>query len=181
VARPTKLTETVAADIALAVADGATFKAAAGRAGVGERTYREWMARGRSERERLEAAQRELALLPKRARSAAAKKAKQAMQRAAQPRATELPFLDLLERAERADDTAQVRAVAQITAAGATDWRAAAWLLERRDPANYSARSRVAVEGAGAPVKLAVGSDDRGVSDAAREFLRSHTASTPSA
>lgn len=45
------------------------------------------------------------------------------------------PYRQLAERVERARATARVRAVAILSKASETDWRAAAWYLERTDPA----------------------------------------------
>jgi integrase len=133
-ARPTKLTDSVADKIVLAVRGASTFNAAARFAGVGETTFYRWLSRGRAERLRLERAADELEALPKRVRSERARKARIAALRAAEPKVDELRFLEFVERIEQADGEAQVRAAAQIAAAGATHWRAAAWFLERREP-----------------------------------------------
>lgn len=147
--RPTKLTDPVAVAIAAAVSSCASLRAAAGAAGVSEASLHAWMARGRSERARLEAATGELEALP-RARSAVARKARMAAQKAAQPVPGELRYLEFLERIEHADADAQVLAAERIASAGVDEWRAAAWLLERRDPATFGPpKARVAVEGSG--------------------------------
>lgn len=146
--RPTKLTAPVTAAIALAVQGCASYRAAAGNAGVSEASLHAWMARGRTERRRLETATGALEALPKRARTLAARKARMAAQKAAQPIPEELRFLEFLERIEHADSQAQVRAAAQIAQAGAEEWRANAWLLERRDPGTFGPpKARVALEG----------------------------------
>lgn len=49
-------------------------------------------------------------------------------------------FADALSRAE---DEAEVALVANIRIAGQTDWRAHAWLLERRKPESWGRRERV--------------------------------------
>src|SRR5205814_6946666 len=131
-----KLTPHVADQIVLAVKGCAAFKAAAAHVGVSETTFHAWMARGRAERDRLEAAQRQLEELPKRPRTEAARKARARAQRDAQPQPSELPYLTFVDRIEQADGEAQVRSAALI-AAGADSWRANAWLLERRDAASF--------------------------------------------
>src|SRR5262249_18010275 len=159
----------------LAVKGGASFKAAAELAGVAERTLHAWRARGRAEHERLESATLAWEALPKRARTAQARKARMAAQRAAQPLPDELRYLQLDELLEHADAEAQVRAAAQIAQAGAQEWRAAAWLLERRDPEHFGApRARVAVAGSveAPPVRVTHTLDEeREISDAVRDFL----------
>jgi DNA-binding phage protein len=45
---------------------------------------------------------------------------------------------DLVLRVERARAEGQVRLVAEISRAAATDWHAAAWLLERTNPEQWS-------------------------------------------
>jgi hypothetical protein len=160
--RPTKLTAPVAEKIALAIKGCASYKAAAEHAGVSRASFNAWMARGRSELSRLEAATDALEALPKRARSAAARKARMAAQRAAQPHPDELRYLDFLDTITQADAQAQVRAAAQIAAAGADEWRANAWLLERRDPETFGPpQARVALEGSetGAPLVSIVAVD----------------------
>jgi hypothetical protein len=48
-------------------------------------------------------------------------------------------------RVSAAESQAQIALVACIRNAADHDWRAAAWLLERRDPANWSLRQQLAV------------------------------------
>jgi hypothetical protein len=48
-------------------------------------------------------------------------------------------------RVDEAESQAQIALVACIRNAADHDWRAAAWLLERRDPANWSLRQQLAV------------------------------------
>ncbi|HKE79025.1 MAG TPA: hypothetical protein VKB54_06940 [Solirubrobacteraceae bacterium] len=49
-------------------------------------------------------------------------------------RARDRPYADLRDRIGQARAEAEARAVAQIARAGADDWRAAAWFLERGFP-----------------------------------------------
>ena len=111
--RPTKLTYKVREKIALAVSAGASYRAAAGMAGVGESTLRSWLARGRAERD------------------------------ARRRDPSERPYVLLVEALEQASARAEVRAAATITRAQETDWRAALAFLERRDPENWGRRLAV--------------------------------------
>jgi hypothetical protein len=56
--------------------------------------------------------------------------------------AGEQPFLQFVQRIERAEAEWQGELEIQILEAGKRDWRAAAWLLERRCAAEYSTRER---------------------------------------
>lgn len=144
-ARPTKLTAALAEQLAAGVAAGATYRAAAAAAGVGERTLHDWLTRGRRERDRRARAREELQQISKRRGNAAARQ-RAAARRDEKPVASETPFEELLERVEKASGVAEVRAAAQIAAAGAESWRAAAWFLERRDPASWAAPRVLAAE-----------------------------------
>jgi hypothetical protein len=78
-------------------------------AGIGRSTYLGWLARGRKAQEACDAGVHILA--------------------------TEIPFLDLLDRITRAHSEAVVHALGCInTAASKGHWRAAAWFLERAYP-----------------------------------------------
>jgi transposase len=143
--RPSKLTDAVVDQIVIAVKGMSTFKVAAQYAGVGETTFYRWVSRGRAECRRLAVATDQLDALPKRPRSEKARKVRLAALRAAQPRAAELPYLEFVERIERADAEAQVRAAAQIAAAGAKHWRACAvrlmfWFRRKRFLGSYFGR-----------------------------------------
>lgn len=54
-----------------------------------------------------------------------------------------------MEAATRSSARAEVRAVAEIRRAATGDWRAVAFLLERRFPERWGRRARVAVEHSG--------------------------------
>lgn len=135
--RPTKLTAKVQEAIADAVTGAASYKAAAMHAGVSETTFHVWLARGRAERDRLAGAEAALQGFPARARSDAARQARVRAERACTPLTGEAPYLAFLQRIELADAEGQVRAAGLVAKAGETDWRAAAWLLERRDPGTF--------------------------------------------
>jgi len=60
------------------------------------------------------------------------------------------------EACARAEADAETRAVAQIITAGRDDWRANAWFLERRRPAEWSPRVRTELSGPdGGPISVA--------------------------
>lgn len=59
----------------------------------------------------------------------------------------ELRLLDFLDAVTRARSRAKADAVAAIRDAYGSDWRAAAWFLERSFPDEYGRRDTVAVEG----------------------------------
>jgi transposase len=107
VARPSKLTAHVRERIAQAVSSGASYRAAALSAGVAESTVRSWLARGRAE------------------------------QGARRHARGERPYVELVEAVEQAAGRAEVRAAVLIAKAAESDWRAAAWFLERRDPETF--------------------------------------------
>ncbi len=135
--RPLKLTPAVRERIELAVSAGASYRAAAASAGVGESTLRSWLARGRAER-------------------GARKQA-----------AGERPYVELVEGVEEASARAEVRAAALLFRAAESDWRAAAWFLERRDPESFGPpATRLEHTGAdGGPVDLDVLGDLSKLSD----------------
>ena len=93
--------------IALAVSAGASYRAAAQSAGVAESTLHSWLARGRAE------------------------------QGATKRAPGEQSYVLFVDAVEEAAARAEVRTAALIAKAAETDWRAAAWLLERRDPETF--------------------------------------------
>lgn len=80
-------------------------------------------------------------------------------------------FIEFLERVEQAESQAVDDRVRLVAIAGKNDWRAAAWFLERRRPADFGTRARVEVSGPdGAPVEMARVS--KVALEAAREAMR---------
>lgn len=65
-------------------------------------------------------------------------------------------YHDFLNALEKAAAEAEVRDVTRVDQAGDTDWKAAAWRLERRNAAHWGRKDRMEVSGAenGAPVKV---------------------------
>lgn len=101
------MTPAVRKRVEQAILAGSSFRAAAEFAGVAESTFHSWLARGRAE----EGARRR------------------------DP--GERCYVLLAQAVEQASGRAEVRAAMTITKAQETDWRAAAFFLERRDPANW--------------------------------------------
>jgi len=134
-AKPSALNAKTQRSIFQALNTGASIRAAAESAGIAESTYHSWTARGRKELARIEAAQQALADLPR----GTAKTKRDAAKRAVLPIETEKPFVEFVEGATRARASVEVQLINHIvTAAQSGDWRAAAWIMERRgDPEWY--------------------------------------------
>lgn len=160
-ARPTKLTPHIQAKVVLAIRGGNYAEIAARLAGIDEATYYRWMARGKAEEDRL------------------AERSSRKM------RETERPFCEFRKAVMEADAAAEAQAAAAIMVAGKKDWKAHAWLLERRHPDRWRRRTDAIVhhEGptpGGGPVQAAVavhqapeqGVDQVEVARAAHDFLR---------
>lgn len=140
--RPTKLVPEVVDRLIAASKAGSPTRIAAGYAGISERSFMNWMARGRRAVEARDEDDR-------------------------QPDKTDLPYVALFEQVSRARSEAALQALVQIRAAAqdkvvmdrettrhdpktgevvfyrkerriqAGDWRAAAWFLERTYPQHY--------------------------------------------
>ena len=133
-ARPSKLTLKVQADVVAALQAGATHRMAADFAGIDVATMQRWLA---------------------------------------DPRPAFREFCDAVKGAEAKGDVASL-AIIQQAARGGT-WQAAAWLLERRHPAEYGRRQVVALARADAPDVAAMqAAAQRGIgtTDAAVLFQR---------
>lgn len=113
--RPTKFTPQTRERIIQAVALGATYELAASYGGISYELFRQWMARGRKLAEKADKARKPLQL-----------------------KETDAEFLAFFEDVTRAENEAVIKWLAKIElAASGSDWRAAAWKLERRYPQAY--------------------------------------------
>jgi hypothetical protein len=109
--RHSKLTPWREKRILDAVAAHASLRVRAGFAGIDVATLKRWMARGRAERAaRLERDD---------------------------PNEEPTLYEGFVERVEQAEVETELRALGHITLAGQRDWRAFAWVLERRHPEDY--------------------------------------------
>ena len=122
--RPTKLNPEAAARALTVLRAGGHVDIAAQAAGVAERTWREWMARGD----------------PKGRRELDAR------------------FRAFRRSVAEAEAEGEARHIALIARAGATNWQAAAWLLERRHPERW-ARPAAREVAAAAPASPAAAPD----------------------
>lgn len=120
--RPTLLTDEVRERIVSAVAGGAYFDDAAQFAGITERTFYNWIRRGKDAQEIMEAGGE----IPD----------------------SEIPFLQFLQEVERARANAVMRNLTLIqTAASNGSWQAAAWYLERTNPRKWGRHETYEVTG----------------------------------
>ena len=134
-ARPTDLTEAVQKGILRALNTGASIRAASNSVGINEATYYRWMARGNAELNRIKEAEQTLANLPR----GTAKTKRDAARKATKPLTAEEPFCKFCESVTRARAKVDIQIVSSIVQAAQNgDWRAGAWLMERRgDPEFY--------------------------------------------
>lgn len=110
--RPLKLTPETTEKVVQGILAGVSLALASEAAGIANSTRMYWEKRGRAEQQRL--------LNGDRARPA------------------EKIYLDFLEATTRARARSLVRLTTQISLAAKRDWRAAAWMAERRFPEEYS-------------------------------------------
>ena len=113
--RPTKLTPEVQDKIVSAVRAGSYLETAAAYAGIDKATLHRWLKRGA----------RAVLVLP--------------------PDPAEAAFVDFCDSLTRALAQSEVAEVTAITKASKIDWRAAAFLLERRAPKRWGRRSEIEV------------------------------------
>jgi transposase len=131
-ARPVLIEPERAKRIADLILAGNNAETAAMACGVSRASYYAWMARGRAERDRLDAD-------PK-----------------SKPKLSEAIYLEFLDTIEKAKAEAEARLVVLIQKAAQTPrtWQAAAWLLERRDPKNWGRVTRTEISGVdGKPIE----------------------------
>lgn len=129
------LNDTLAATIIDLVRNNRNYTTAAREAGIGERTFYIWRARGETEINRLAAGGR--------------------------PRPSESIYLRFAQDLEKARGEAFGYAVEQVRRAMPDSWQAAAWWLERTAPNEYGRANRMIVTGAdGGPVEVNVTARD---------------------
>jgi hypothetical protein len=119
-ARPTKLTPEVEERLVHAISEGATYKDACACAGISFQTFLNWKKR----------AQRAV---------------EQVGERDGEPEETADQFVEFFDHVKRAKGEAAVGWLAMIGKAARRDWKAAAWMLERRYPESYD-RNRLRPE-----------------------------------
>ena len=118
--RPTDCTPETTRRIVDAVRLGLSYDDAAAAGGVGYTTMRDWINRAEAEQQRL-------ADNPK-----------------ARPRTSEQPFLDFSEALRKAEAEGQLRNAALVQkAADEQNWRAAAWILERRHSKTWGSNAEL--------------------------------------
>jgi transposase len=133
--RPTKLTPEIHRAIVTALEAGNYQDDSAAYAGVSTSALYNWLARGRTERERIEAGEK--------------------------PRKAETVFVDFLDAVESARAKAAVRHVANIAkAANEGVWQASAWYLERSYPQKWGRLNRTEISGPdGGPIEARIDLD----------------------
>lgn len=132
-----KLTEQVVADIVLAVRNGNYLETAAAFAGVNKWTFQDWLRRGRTELRRL------------------------AEDEKARPLQREAPYADLVARIEEAMAASEIGQLNAIKAAGTVDWKAIAWVMEKRFQRRWGPRVTVGFEEEPPPLVVEiVGTED---------------------
>lgn len=110
--RPTILTPELQKQIADVIRAGNYMETAASFAGISKNTLYDWMKRGARERRRVEDTGRK------------------ALKR-------EEPYLQFSDAIEKALAESEIRDVMRISEASKTDWKAAAWRLERKSPEKF--------------------------------------------
>jgi hypothetical protein len=121
--RPTDCTPELAQRLAAAIRLGLPYERACEAVGIHYATMRRWIQRAEAEDARL-------ADNPK-----------------ARPRASEQVFCDFRDTVSRAEAAGELENAARVFEAGkGGDWRAAAWILERRHPARWAQNAELAAE-----------------------------------
>lgn len=118
--RPSKINPKIQAKICDAIRAGNYIETAAAHAGIHKSTLYDWMKRGAREKDRVEKA----------GGRAKVKKA-------------EADFVAFSDAVEKALADAEVRDVMIIANAATTDWKAAAWRLERKFPDKWGRKEKV--------------------------------------
>lgn len=122
VGRPTKMNEVVADKILNAVRAGNYIETAAAHAGITKETLYAWLRRAAAEQERV------------------------MKNPGAKIRKSEAPFVQFSDAVNKAFADAEIRDVTLIANAATSDWKAAAWRLERKFPDRWGRKDRIAAE-----------------------------------
>lgn len=143
----TKLTEERKNAIIKTIEAGNTKETAAALAGISEATLYNWLAKGRDEEppDLDGKSVKELRTMAKQLNIVGRNKmgAEQLRDEITKASCIYSDFLDAMKMAEARGMAEHVR---NVKAAGVEDWRASAWFLERRDPANWAKRDRLQVD-----------------------------------
>ena len=117
--RPTKLTPELTVKICDMLRAGNYLETAAAYAGIDKATLHRWLKRGRAEMDRI------------------------ASQGKGKIKRSEQPFVDFCNSVEKALSEGEVRDLIIISNAAKSDWKAAAWKLERKFPDKWGRKERV--------------------------------------
>lgn len=146
--RKSKLTPARKEKIIELISQGNTKEIAAAVAGITSQTLYNWIARGREEEEPEGLEDMSNKNLKKLAKHHSIKgyskmNKEQLVENIREAATIYRVFAEEMERAEAAGLAEHVR---NVRTAGGEDWRASAWFLERRDPANWAKRERLQVD-----------------------------------
>lgn len=120
--RPSKLTPEIQEEIVKVVKSGNYIETACAFVGINKSTLYDWMKRGAREIERLD-------------NNAKAK-----------PKKSEVPYVEFSNAIKSAMAQSEIRDVAIIGKAAATNWQAAAWRLERKHPSRWGRKDNLKAE-----------------------------------
>ena len=137
VGKPSKLTPALQAEMEKLFATGCTIKTACDMVGLGESTYRAWMAKegaGNAKYIAFQAAIKKAQAIPLTESVAIVRKAARPL------------FRDVYDK--------EGNVIGQELVNGGS-WQAAAWILERKDPANYAKTVNYKIEGLEQLIRLA--------------------------
>lgn len=114
--RPIKLTKELEKKITDVIRAGNYIETAAAFAGIHKSTLYDWLKRGEREKQRVHGTNRKISN-------------------------KEQPFVDFSDAVEKALAEAEIRDVMRISEASKTDWKAAAWRLERKFPDKWGRKT----------------------------------------
>lgn len=118
--RPSKLSTELTTKICDMLRAGNYLETAAAYAGIDKATLHRWMKRGAREIERVESSEKNLKI-----------------------RKREQPYVDFCNSIKKALAEGEVRDMIIISNAAKTDWKAAAWKLERKFPEKWGRKERL--------------------------------------